>query len=382
MRFIALLLLVACGPEYQFETVAPGGSAVSSAVDANSGVRRDVFQLGPNAQTPRVDYLFVVDNSASMRTILPELTRSFETLAQNPEVFGARARVGVISTLPADPDFPEAVHPTVQPVPAVEFDPGFGGLVDRQRIAEFRQVARPRERQRMPMPGCDAWFSPGQKHRRGHSCLAAHLQVALQPMGVEAGVVAFSQLLENPEFSFRTGASVHVIFVSDTHDPGLPPHHLEEREQLLALHRTSEELETLARKRFHVSNFQVHALAPMRQCTQENWSGLDPVYHQLAQATGGVSTDLCSTLDLTQMLTEITGQAKSIRHPVMVLSGSADSVLEVQQNGSSLGFAWTGEVIELDERPRTDNPVEVTYRIPLSSPVKSTPRKPTRYRDR
>ena len=382
MRILALCVLMACGSEYEFESTDAGGSAMASALDATAGVRQDMFELGPDARTPRVDYLFVVDNSASMRTILPQLTRSFEALATRPEVFGDRARVGVMSTLPADPDFPEAVHPTVEPIPAVEFDPGFGGLVDRQRLAQFRQVARPRERQRMPMPGCEAWFSPDQKHRRGHSCLAAHLQVALQPMGVEAGVVAFSQLLERPDFSFRTGASVHVIFVSDTHDPGLPPHHIEDREELLALHRTAEELETLARKRFHVSNFQVHALAPMRQCTQENWSGLEPVYHQLAEATGGVRTDLCATLDLTSMLATIAETSKHIRHPVMALSADAEAILDVRQDGMSLDYAWTGEVLELDRRPSTNTPVEVTYRSPLSSPVRSTPRKPTRYRDR
>src|SRR6185503_2156685 len=68
--------------------------------------------------------------------------------------------------------------------------------------------------------GCGAWFSPGEVDPDGVPCLVAHTEVPGLLVHVEAGLTVLSQLLDGKKPLFREGAHAHVVFVSDTHDPG------------------------------------------------------------------------------------------------------------------------------------------------------------------
>lgn len=77
-----------------------------------------------------------------------------------------------------------------------------------------------------PLVGCESkWFAPTQKDGSGNPCIAAAFQSKNSCTGTEAGILAFQQLLEKNKGKsiFRQGAIANVIFVSDTHDPGINP---------------------------------------------------------------------------------------------------------------------------------------------------------------
>lgn len=362
MRLLPLLFLLACHSEYVFTELSPQGAALTSAEDSDARVRQDRFALGGNARTPLVDYLFVVDNSISMRTLLPKFLSGVETLANDPTAFGDRARIAVITTLPADPDVPGALHPSVRLTPGIEYDPGFGAPVSETRVREY-VAAAPHMRRRMNLPGCNAWFSPDEKSEYGNPCLQAHMQVGLTPVRVEAGLTAFGQLLDTKDFSFRRGAAVNVVFVSDTHDPGIDLMRHAFAEDMVALRPKVSDLQDAVKARFDTSAFRLHAIAPATVCTNEDWSSIGPVYKTAAETTGGVFIDICTAEDYRPLLEAITDVGAQPSRAVLTLGRPATEILSVTVDGASVNFTELQGAIELVAMPTEKADVEVLYRF-------------------
>ena len=84
-RLLPLSLLLACtGPEYGLgpveTTPSPeaiwtrsplpsSGSAIEVSVDLATGAHKEVFEVGERATTSRTDFLFVIDDSVSMKRL-------------------------------------------------------------------------------------------------------------------------------------------------------------------------------------------------------------------------------------------------------------------------------------------------------------------------
>ena len=122
---------------------------------------------------------------------------------------------------------------------------------------------------------------PGQKSPDGHYCLQAAIQSSYSCTGAEAGITAFEQLLlkHQGQNLFRQGALVNVIFVSDTHDPGINNNTLKNNIKSFT------ELLTLAQTDNAISGLKFHALAPESQCNSEQMWGFS--YNTLSMASGG-----------------------------------------------------------------------------------------------
>jgi hypothetical protein len=362
MRLLALLALVGCSPDANLTPVAPSGAATASFEDAVQGVRADHFALGGASRSPLVDYLFVVDNSISMARLLPKVREGFKALAATPEAFGERARVGVMTTVPADPDFPGAVHPATQPVPGIELDPGFGHLVTGARIRDY-VTAMPRGRRTFAQPGCKGgWFSPNATSPRGVSCLEAHTQVSLAVVGVEAGITAFSQILDSESFAFREGAAVNVIFVSDTHDPGIDISK-PMGQKLVESRPLPEVLAERVLESYGASAFRFHAISPHSVCTGEDWTSIGPVYREAAAATGGADIDICTTDDYRAIFDHIATVGAQAQQPVLVLEREPSEVVEVLLDGHPVDYTLEGKRLRLPKLPERASEISVRYRF-------------------
>jgi hypothetical protein len=173
----------------------------------------------------KADVLFVVDESVSMKDILPQFKAGFASLSSN--VYPADTLMAVTNTAPA-PYLNVAANifdPTkswIDDAPTAA-QPGFLKLVTRASIASFKSAV-PSNNQ-FPLAGCaNEWFRPQEKSPEGTLCLNAHSQISLIGTGVESGATTLSQMIKNRQNSgkrtFREGALANVIFVSDTHDPG------------------------------------------------------------------------------------------------------------------------------------------------------------------
>lgn len=342
-----------------------GGSAVAAEVDSSGRVRRERFVLGDGVDTAVADFLFVVDNSASMNRILDRVRGAFATLAE-AGAFPAEARIAVMSTLPADPEALGRAHPAVRHRGRNRLDPGFLRLVDAASILRFREGADEAARARFPARGCGtAWFRPGERDADGVPCIVAHTQIAMDAVGVEAGLTAFGQLVEarGDRPLFRPGAAANVIFVSDTQDPGLGAD-AAWLGPLVAARPTAESLGALVDAANTVASFRLHAIAPEHDCG-EPWAHLGPVYQDAARASGGRTLDVCTAEDYRGLIADIAREGAVVQRPVVALARPLeDAVVEV--DGQPVGWSASadGRAVVLDtELGPERRAVTVTYRV-------------------
>jgi hypothetical protein len=339
------------------------GSAVEAEVDPSSGERRETFELGGGAATPVADFLFVVDDSASMAKVIDRVRAAFASLG---DAFPAQARVAVMSTLPGDPDDLTKVNAAARHPSRNRHAPGFLRLVNKTSITDFAKFAPENERARFPDPGCDEpWFSPTAVGASGVPCLVSHTQVAMDPVLVEAGLTAFGQLLEKRGDVplFRPGAAANVIFVSDTQDPGLAPGS-PGLDELVAARPDFARLSDLVDVANTVSSFRVHAIAPETECS-ERWSHIGAVYQAAAKASGGRTLDVCTADDYGAFIRAIAKDGAVVQRPVVALGRplADDAVVEV--DGQRVGWSPSadGRAITLDAIPGEARAhVTVTYR--------------------
>jgi hypothetical protein len=247
-----------------------------------------------DAERRPTDVLFVLDSSISMRTVVARIQRVFAEMAL-VDAFPPDTRIAVMSTIPGDPSGLGALHPAVRDRRLARLDPGFLRLVDQGSITRWREQA---DVLTWVHQGCDAWFGPRDRDPNRVPCLVAHTQLSAEVVGAEAGLTAFSQLLERTSgHLFRDGADVNVVFVSDTHDPGVSPEgkRADEILALTALRPTGSELAAQVAAHEDVASFQIHAIAPLEGCrTSERWESIGPKYAEAAAETGGRALDLCS----------------------------------------------------------------------------------------
>lgn len=409
---VGLLAAAACSPEYGISTLSGPTPAPSEPLRAeapaaappvigretrlpdpdfgvSSAARRPAVRrpaartppkqktvvLGGGERTATADFLFVVDGSSSMEAVIGSVRAGIEALVAEG-AFPADARLAVMSTLPADPSEPAMPHPAVPErlLARSVWDPGFLGPVDADRITRLKRHDA-RLGARFPMPGCDAWFTPDQRDADGVPCLVAHTQTTMTPVMVEAGLTALGQRLASGEPLFRSGAAVNVVFVSDTHDPGLPASHPRFAD-LVSLRPTGEELALLAVDTHELASFRLHAIAPARKCSPESWTAIGPVYFDAAAATGGRTLDVCDARpeDYVELIRAVATDGAIPTRPVVAL-GEAAEVDEVLVDGVPTGFAVSadGRAVLLDGAvPARRAAVEVRYRARPVVPVSRT----------
>ncbi len=363
-----LLALAACGPDWQ--PADPGYGAALEAFEAD-GNRMETFTVGGDSTSPLVDYLFVVDGSVSMAQVLNRFEEGVRTLSAEG-VFPERARIAVMNTTPADPADPTKPHPLVGGKRQAKAAPGFMGLVDADSLAAYvRQF--PRVKGQLVQPGCSAWFEPGAVNSNGVPCLVAHTQVDLQQVVAEAGLTAFEQLVRNHDGPlFRGGANVNVVFVSDTHDPGVPSHRANGKparldrligsQQLVVDRPDFAELRALVESTQPIASFRVHAIAPESECA-EPWAEFGPSYFDAVDAAGGQRIDVCTALDYAPFLRSTISEGAVAQAPVFALGRPADAVQSVTVDAVPTDYSLDrGAVVLKRGLPTERAEVTITYR--------------------
>jgi hypothetical protein len=375
LRNLAALLLVGllegCGPDEPWNLAAIEDAQSPSAAwlveeDPDAQVRRESFLFGGGAGTSVSDYLFVVDNSISMRKIIGDFRSGFAGLASVDNPFPEKARIAVMSTLPARLDDLERLNPAVQRGRALHRDPGFLRLVDRRGIQVYRRMANEDVAKRFSADGCEAWFGPTDLNEGGIPCIVAHTQIGLTAVDAESGLTALFQMLQKHQGSalFRRGAAVNVIFVSDTHDPGLSRVRTRSEIELEAWRPGYAELRALAERDNVLASFRLHAIAPATECV-ERWEHLGASYYQAATDSGGVTLDICTAKDYTAVIRAIAERGSIPQDPLFPLGKRVVDVLSVRVDGKPVNYSVLGDdVLRLDAMPIPEERVhlEVLYR--------------------
>ena len=114
---------------------------------------------------------------------------------------------------------------------------------------------------------------------------------------------------------------------------------------------------------FHtLSSFRVHAVAPQGECG-EMLGDLPPSYFTAADASGGVTADLCTTYDYAEVIAEIASLGSQRTAPVVALGKQAASVEGVLVDGVSVAYSLSpdGRALRIDEPVRWDAVAQVRY---------------------
>jgi hypothetical protein len=283
------------------------------------------FRYGP--QTALVDFLIVFDNSISMNPHLPRVAQGFESLAAAQ--WPANTRLGVMTTMPGDPDDLKEIHPEVKGYDGIEKEPGFLNLISAQALKDFAMVADASlVSKAYPQPFCSkSWFAPTEKNSKNASCLRASFQSAFHGVGAEAGLTAAKQLATKRASLFRSRAHVHVVFISDTQDPGKPS------ESLVAIRPTYAQLKETFQKNSTISGLKLHGVVPGASCKAgEGYHRIEQSYQTAIKESGGAWLDFCDSSG--QARTDFAPVAQQIvdalyPEPVFVLASPAKSLVSV-----------------------------------------------------
>lgn len=227
--FIGLSLILSCFQNCSAVRFSQTpDSSVTEQPDPATSNRVLSQNLSTQQMITKADILFVLDESVSMREINSAVTTGFSRIST--ATFPADTRMAVTNMAPAFFDNPNALSinfnlPWNTSKPEIGDQPGFIRLINGNSIQNFRSK-RPNLAGQFPHAGCnETWLRPNDVNSQGQNCLVAHSQVASIGIGVEAGTISLQQLairyrLANTRL-FREGALVNIVFVSDTHEPGV-----------------------------------------------------------------------------------------------------------------------------------------------------------------
>jgi len=332
-----------------------------------AGEKRASFSFGPKAAM--ADFLFVFDNSVSMRTSLDQLRAGFASL--NTAAWPSDSRIAVMTTLPGDPSNLSTVHPTVKRYANIDLDPGFLNLVNeagRRRFIDAAGTAAD-DKAGFAEQMCAAdWFKPSDVNSAGKPCLSVAIQSPFRGVGVEAGLVALSQIVKKRAQLFRRGSNVNVVFVSDTQDPG------KNEPSVQQLRPTFAQLKPLIEQNTNVASVKLHGVTPSVGCTTNEGTpsltdGRGLPYQTAIADSGGVWLDYCDGAAIRSDYKPVAQQilAAALPEPVFVLPQTASKIVRVSVGG--LVFPVDRIALSVDKKsvrlnglsPTKDVTIEVIY---------------------
>lgn len=347
---------------------ADAGSRAAQGEGAVAGSKEASFKYGP--KTSPSDFLFVFDNSGSMKATLENMQAGFASL--NQASWSADTRIAVMTTLPGDPSNLSEVHPDVDAYPNIEFEPGFLSLMsERARqtfLSKFSSTDNKRNNYAMEMCAQE-WFRPSDKNPQGIPCLTAAVQSVFSGVGYEAGLTAVKQILQKRSNLFRTGTNVNVVFISDTQDPGSGGNDT----QLFRTRPDHAQLKSAIEANGAVASIKFHGVTPSAMCStnegRPSAQGRGLPYQDIIAASGGVWLDFCEgssiRTDYKPVATQIVAGALPL--PVFVLPTQASKIVQVVVAGAAQPAA--NVFLSADKRtvrvsglaPEKDVEVKISY---------------------
>ena len=286
---------------------------------------------------PEVDYLFVIDNSVSMNRILDQVNKGFKSILEEEGIFSNNSRVAVMNTmigqLPREGGVLTTPSAHVRTYPGIDLEPGFLSLVDEQSYLEYiNSPDVPQDlKNKWPLKACqNAWFNPTALHEDGHFCFEAATQISATALIIEAGIKAFEQLLDRNLDTpiFRDDAIVNVIFVSDTHDPGVSM----DQDYLNSLLNYQEFFDKLVAIQ-PIKDLKFHAIAPQssNNCSSEQlW---DESYFDLSLSSNGQVGDACFLDDYRDLMKQMIVNGR-VATPSFKLDKDIIEIISVKVDGA------------------------------------------------
>jgi hypothetical protein len=227
------------------------------------------FRFGKQAAPLVADYLFVMDNSVSMKDDLNKVAAGLSAISRDK--FPAATQIGVMTTMAAaDPLASSLIaHKDISTVgygSCINKEPGFLSLVTKASVQAFKSCPT------VPVnyanaysePVCDSgWFQPFDLNSNGKRCFTAALQNPQHGVGCEPGLLALEQIIKRYQQQgkslFRDNAAVNIVFISDEQAGCVAPETRGDRNDPAdALTR----IETAIKTNSKVASVKLHGITP------------------------------------------------------------------------------------------------------------------------
>lgn len=226
-------------------------------------------------------------------------------------------------------------------------------------------------KQNFPVEVCaQSWFDPQQKSGSGQACLSGAMQTPLYCTGVEEGVWSLYQLIENYNRQhlalFRPESLVLILFVSDTHAPGVANYYGKTNNPSSPL-SLAEITNKIKENSPGIASVKFSGVVPVPKVGDRHLDGLkvvggipksdeeayinsegfnDYAYLPLIRETGGVAVH-AKRDDWSAAMKELVQDARVISNLTLKLSSAVERVTNVWVDGVGLG--------ELDFRLEPDH---------------------------
>lgn len=284
-----------------------------------------------------VDYLFVLDNSCSSGPLMEAVRQGFSALVNLVGVLPEDTKIATMATLHAQFDDLTKKGIGLKGYDGIENEPGFLDFYHKQARDDFIKLF-PNSVQKYPLVGCEnKWFTPTETDENEDLCIRAAFQSQNSCTGTEAGILAFQQLLEKNKGKsiFRESAIANVIFVSDTHDPGINVRN-KTGKAIIEKHLSFTDLKKKVLEDNKLLGFKVHAIAPVngKKCTSESYN--DGSYNKLVEASQGKSVGCSQNIDYVEFMQDMVTESKVADIARYILKYQAVKILSIKVDGVAI----------------------------------------------
>lgn len=219
---IALIMVAGCS-DADFQAGANAAAQGKQKLNPKQppitpGEKTLTVRYGNGVKPTVADYLFVLDNSVSMKPAAASVASGLAAISK--DTFPESAQIAVMTTMVAkDAMAPNlTTHADIKRYECIDLEPGFLSLYNGAAQEKFKSCPGNKYSSAYSIKGCsESWNKPFDVNSDGQRCFSAALQSPFHGVGCEAGLYALEQMLARNQGKpiFRENAAVNIIFISD-----------------------------------------------------------------------------------------------------------------------------------------------------------------------
>lgn len=308
------------------------------------------FRFGKEAAPLVADYLFVMDNSVSMKDDIDRVAKGLSAISKDK--FPADTQIGVMTTMAAANPLAASLTAHADIVrtgygSCIDKEPGFLSLVTKSSVQTFKSCSGvPSDYAgKYAEPVCDSgWFKPFDLNSNGKRCFQAALQNPLHGVGCEPGLLALEQIIKRNQQQgnalFRDNAAVNVIFVSDEQAGCGSPETRGNRSDPAG---TLTRIESAIKTNSKVASFKVHGISPSDKVSTVSPAGVLPYKLVIDKSFGKWFNISLGSNDYSSIMEQIISAPADLISADFFLPKKANAIVGVEVNGvATMNYTFDG----------------------------------------
>lgn len=315
-----------------------------------NGEYKEKFVISQDDSQNKVDILFVVDNSTSMREEQEKLGQRLNSfLGQLNDVDW---QIGITTTDVSDGPF--GIKGSLIPF----LDDDNSTKVTQQKGSSFNSQGNKKILNKRS-PNFAQSFLKTVVRKETNNCTTCPSPDE-QPL--RASIMAVQKRLSTNLGFFRPGVDTAIVVLSDEDELSNTPAHATKPEEVINAYKNE------FGSAHHLSVFGIIIQPGDNKCYDDNWQGggnFGTFVARLAQLTGGVTGSICDN-NYGQSLRNIGKRVRELIQSISLINVPDPETVKITVTPSIEGLEWTidGNKIRFSKGPPTGTQIEVTYKLP------------------